>query len=122
MRTASEIDEDKRDLLRRNFPDCQKLPDFIYNLEHIIRKTLFYLGSVQLLLNKGFAATSSKVTSAICWARLGFPGACRFSTLAQVVLLISSLLLAMTAAGHGIHCRVSMHPLPVVEFYAGYVR
>ena len=86
------------------------------------KKNLILFGSVQLLFNKGFAATSSRVTSAICWARLGFPGACRFSTLAQVVLLISSLLLAMTAAGHGIHCRVSMHPLLVVEFYAGYVR
>ena len=30
-RTASEIDDDKRELLHKNFPDCQKLLDFIYH-------------------------------------------------------------------------------------------
>lgn len=52
--------------------------------------------------------------------KAGFPG--YMSCFHTCTSCSPYFILAMMAAGHGIHCRVSMHPLLAVEFYAGYVR
>ena len=117
-RTASEIDDDKRELLRKNFPDCQKLLG-LFKMT-VWKKLLTLFGVSPTSFRQRLRRDVIKSDISDLKDQAGFSACMSCSHTYPSCYPYFFLLLAMMAAGHDLHCWVSMYSLLAAEFHSGY--